>query len=101
MAAPLPIKKAVWVELSRVKNFDRDNNLQKGKFFYEDTFCYQEEKEKDARAVVTGKVWPTSNIYKDHALRIEMQLPSTYPVDPPEVKIDPAIYHPNVDDAGE
>jgi ubiquitin-protein ligase len=100
-APPSPITKQLWNELSRIKLFNQDNNLQKGKFFYENSLFYGDEEDSPTRNIISGKLWPTSNIYKDYALLIEIHLPPTYPVDPPEVKIDNLIYHPNVDDKGE
>ena len=101
MATSSPLTKQLWNELSRIKNFTPQNNLENGKFFYEDSLFYEPHEGSSMQNVISGRLWPTSNIYKDHALRIEIHLPSTYPLDPPAVKIDNVIYHPNVDDKGE
>lgn len=101
MASSSPLTKELWTELTKIKLFTRDQNLSNGKFFYEDSFFYAAGEGLPNRNVIIGRLWPTSDIYKDYALQIEIHLPSTYPGDPPEVKLDKVIYHPNVDDKGD
>ena len=101
MATSSPLTKQLWNELSRIKIFTSQNNLENGKFFYENSLFCEPQEDSSTQSFISGRLWPTSNIYKDHALRIEIHLPSTYPLDPPAVKIDTVIYHPNVDNKGE
>ncbi|CAF1028366.1 unnamed protein product [Rotaria sp. Silwood1] len=100
-AAPSPLNKKLWRELTDVKLLGENNKLKKGKFTYESSsFDYsQDELPKDyAQNVIIGRLELTSNIYKNHALRIEIHLPPEYPMKPPEVVIVTPIYHPNVNE---
>ncbi|CAF0895866.1 unnamed protein product [Rotaria sordida] len=100
-AAPSPLNKKLWTELSKVKLLNEDSNLKQGKFFYENSsFEYPQDElpENYAQNVIVGRLWLTSNIYKNHALKIEIHLPPGYPMKPPEVVLVTPIYHPNVDE---
>ena len=50
--------------------------------------------------VITGRVFPNSNIFKEGAFTIEIKLPSIYPLDPPKVRFLTPIYHPNISKDG-
>jgi ubiquitin-protein ligase len=103
-AASSPLNKKLWGELTKIKLFDAKNNLKEGKFFYENSsFDHSQDDlpENYAQNVIIGRLWLTSNIYKNHALRIELHLPSGYPMQPPEVIIMTPIYHPNVNEKSE
>ncbi|CAF0964188.1 unnamed protein product [Adineta ricciae] len=47
-----------------------------------------------------GLIYPQSNIYKDAAFKIKINLPPTFPMVPPTVTFVTPIYHPNVTDKG-
>jgi len=50
---------------------------------------------------ITGRVLPSSNIYKEGAYRLSMKFADGYPFKPPEVRFTTPIYHLNVDKDGE
>ena len=104
MAAPSPLNKNLWRELTELKNLTREKNLKQGKFFYETSSfdVAPEDLPADyAQNLIVGRLWLTSDIYKNHAIRIEIHLPPEYPVKSPEVVIATPIYHPNVDEKSE
>lgn len=55
--------------------------------------------EKDTYRIV-GRIYPTSDIYKEGAFRIEMILTPRYPDEPPQVRFLTPIYHPNIEEDG-
>ena len=94
------LTKKFWRELTDIKLLNANNNLDQGKFFYEDSpFDYSEDSlpADCVKNIIVGRLWLTSNIYQNHALRIEIRLSATYPMQPPEIVIKTPIYHPNVD----
>lgn len=106
MAAPSPLNKNLWRELTDIKNLTKDKNLKQGKFFYEKSSfdLSPEDLPEDyayAQNLIVGKLWLTSNIYKNHALQVEIHLPSDYPLKPAEVVIVTPIFHPNVNEKSE
>ena len=46
--------------------------------------------------IISGLIFPKSEIFNQGAYRIEMKLTNTYPGTPPEVRFLTSIYHPNV-----
>jgi hypothetical protein len=50
--------------------------------------------------IITGQIFPNSEIFNQGSYKIEMKLPSSYPFEPPEVRFVTPIYHPNVDKEG-
>jgi ubiquitin-protein ligase len=50
--------------------------------------------------IITGRIFPNSEIFKEGSYEIEMKLTPNYPRDPPEVRFLTPIYHPNVDKDG-
>ncbi|CAF1371705.1 unnamed protein product [Rotaria sordida] len=100
-AAPSPLNKKLWRELTDVKLLKEDNKLKQGKFIYENSsFDYSADDlpKGYAQNVIVGRLELTSNIYKNHALRIEIHLPPEYPMKPPEVVMVTPVYHPNVNE---
>lgn len=45
---------------------------------------------------ITGRIFPNSEIFNERSYLIEMKLTRTFPVDPPEVRFQTPIYHPNI-----
>ena len=50
--------------------------------------------------VIIGQIFPNSEIYKQRSYKIEIKLPTTFPVTPPEIRFITPIYHPNVNTDG-
>jgi ubiquitin-protein ligase len=103
-AAPNPLNKIIWRQLTDVKLLNTEKNLKNGKFFYENSLFVETDEalpKNCTQNIITGKLWLTSKIYQEYALRIELHLPSTYPMLPPEVIITTPIYHPNVNEKSE
>jgi ubiquitin-protein ligase len=46
--------------------------------------------------VVIGRIYPTTDVYKEGSFQIEMKLSNTYPSVAPDVRFLTPIYHPNV-----
>ena len=46
--------------------------------------------------LIIGRILPQSEIFKEGAFRIEIKLPSVYPLSPPKVRFLTPVYHPNV-----
>ena len=51
-------------------------------------------------SVITGRIFPQSNIYNQASFQIELKLPVDFPFKAPEARFVTPIYHPNVDDKG-
>lgn len=97
MASSNALAKKVWRDLNEIRN----HQLAQGKFIYESSpFDYSEDSLPGdcIKYIIVGQLWLTSKIYQNHALRIEIRLPGTYPIQPPEVVIMTPIYHPNVNE---
>ncbi|CAM4770070.1 unnamed protein product [Rotaria magnacalcarata] len=50
--------------------------------------------------VVTGRIFPDSDIYNQGSFKIEMKILNSFPFDPPEVRFLTPIYHPLVGQDG-
>jgi ubiquitin-protein ligase len=50
--------------------------------------------------LIIGRIFPTSDIFREGAFQIEIKLPSIYPLEPPKVRFITPIYHPNVGQNG-
>lgn len=95
------LTKKLWRELTDIKLLNETNNLDKGKFFYESSpFDYSEDVLPGdcIKNIIIGRLWLTSKIYEKYALRMEIRLPASYPIQPPEIVIETPIYHPNVNE---
>jgi ubiquitin-protein ligase len=72
--------------------------------FILDETPYNEEVPNDLaelkERIIIGRIFPNSNIFKEGAFKIEIKLPSIYPLDPPKVRFLTPIYHPNVSKDG-
>lgn len=61
---------------------------------------YEEECSSSKENFIIGRILPHSDIYKQHAFKIEIRIPLAYPFSPPEVRVITPIYHPNVGNNG-
>jgi ubiquitin-protein ligase len=64
------------------------------------TFNEEEMNTEPKEYVISGRIFPNSEIYNQGAYQIEIKLPSAYPLNPPKVRFLTAIHHPNVDKNG-
>lgn len=98
------LTKKLWRELTDIKLLNEKNNLDQGKFFYESSpFDYSEDALPGdcIKRIIVGRLWLTSKIYQNHALRIEIRLPASYPMQQPEIVLVTPIYHPNANENSE
>jgi len=94
------LNKQLYTDITRLKLLDTDSAAVR--FRLKDSpFTGEEDSEelaaqKREEYVVTGQIFPTSEIYRERSYLIEMKLTKTFPMDPPEVRFVTLIYHPNV-----
>jgi ubiquitin-protein ligase len=99
MAAPT-LNKKLYTDITRLKLLDTNTaevrfRLQTSPFTGdEDTDELATQKREDY--IITGQVFPNSDIYRERSFLIELKLTKNFPADPPEVKFLTPIYHPNV-----
>jgi ubiquitin-protein ligase len=67
-------------------------NLDNLSFNVEEMIDFTDSNER----VITGRIFPNSDIFKEGAFQIEIKLPLIYPLDPPKIRFITPIYHPNV-----
>ncbi len=93
----------VYREVNRLKVLGRNGNSP-GIFIVDEP---QLDEENGAAAVdpqttyITGRILPSSEIYKERAYSLSMKFSEAYPMKPPEVRFTTPIYHLNVDKDGE
>lgn len=93
--------KRIWTEISKLKllnaNSDPKFILEKTPFDeLDDDEAAQAASNTEKERVIIGRILPNSEIYNKGAYQIEIKLPRTFPIDPPEVRFVTQIYHPNV-----
>ncbi len=96
------LNKALWTNITRLKLLTKADAPVKFILVHNPFDDEDEEKvavERD-EYVVTGKIFPTSDIYKESTLEIEMKLTSRYPREAPVVRFLSPVYHPNVEQDG-
>ncbi|CAF0914912.1 unnamed protein product [Adineta steineri] len=102
MATTGKLNKELWTNITRLKLLGKPNTTNR--FILESNPFDDEDEEKVAvekdEYVIKGKIFPSSNIYKETALRIEMKLTSAYPIEAPVVRFLTPVYHPNVESDG-
>lgn len=97
------LNKALWTDINKLKQLNAETDP---KFILDQSPFSEQEETGGASAItskeliITGRILPDSEIYKDGAYQIELKLPTTYPHDPPAVRFITKIYHPNVDKDG-
>ena len=104
MAAPNSRPRRIHHEVMHFKNIGLTSNSPY-KFGYENsTLDILEENDESLKSsdtcIITGLIYPQSDIYKLGALRVEFELHPTYPIKAPKVYIRTKIYHPNVCENG-
>ena len=96
------LNKDLWTNITRLKLLTKPDTPVK--FILDHNPFDDEDEEKVSAArdeyVVTGRIFPTSDIYKGTTLTIEMKLTSRYPTEAPVVRFKTAVYHPNVEKDG-
>ncbi len=95
--------KQVFTEVTRLKLLGPNGNSS-GIFIVDETPFEEGEAAAtvDPKSTyITGRVLPSSNIYKEGAYRLSMKFADGYPFKPPEVRFTTPIYHLNVDKDGE
>jgi hypothetical protein len=102
MAGTSKLNKALWTNITRLKLLTKPDAPVK--FILVRNPFDDEDEEKVAAErdeyVVTGKIFPNSEIYKGSMLEIEMKLTSRYPKEAPVVRFLSPVYHPNVEQDG-
>lgn len=102
MASSNKLNKALWTNMTKLKLLSKEDEPVR---FVLDQSPFGDDDDESASVrdvyVIIGRIFPKSELFKDHALQIEMKLTDKYPIDPPEVRILTRIYHPNVDTDGE
>jgi ubiquitin-protein ligase len=99
------LTKKLYTDITRLKLLDTDTaevrfRIQQSPF-NDDEDQDQLAAKKQDEYVVTGLIFPNSEIYRERSYLIEMKLTKTFPIDPPEVRFLTSIYHPNVGKDGE
>jgi ubiquitin-protein ligase len=95
------LNKALWIEINRLKSLTEPDApvrylLTKSPFNDDD-----DEDETNATVtskgiIITGRIFPDSEIFKEGSYKIEMELTRNFPWEAPEVRFLTPIYHPNV-----
>ncbi|CAF3816796.1 unnamed protein product [Rotaria sp. Silwood1] len=86
---------------AQLKNIGPTSNA-KTKFILESTpFDNEDETPPSGDWIITGRLLPNCDIYKDGSIRIQLIIGPEYPFKAPKVLIRSPIYHPNIDRNGE
>jgi ubiquitin-protein ligase len=96
------LNKPLWTNITRLKLLTKKDAPVK--FILEKSPFDDEDEEKTAierdEYVIIGRIFPTSEIYKEGSFQIEMKVTSRYPAEPPVVRFITPIYHPNIENDG-
>jgi ubiquitin-protein ligase len=94
------LNKKLYTDISKLKLLDKDNAEIKFRLkespFKDDEDEDQSAAQKQDEIIVTGQIFPKSDIFREASYLIEMKLTKTFPIEPPEVRFLTPIYHPNV-----
>jgi hypothetical protein len=97
------LNKEFYTDVTKLKLLTPNSTPTKFKFL-KSPFNDDDEEEGAAATpkelVVTGQIFPSSEVFKQGSYIIEMKLTPTYPFEPPDVRFATPIYHPNVDKDG-
>jgi ubiquitin-protein ligase len=94
------LNKRLYTDITRLKLLDTDTAEPRFRL-QQSPFTGDEDDDELANQVredyvITGQIFPKSNIFNERSYLIEMKLTKTFPIDPPEVRFLTLIYHPNV-----
>jgi len=94
------LNKRLYTDITKLKMLDTDSAEVRFRL-KESPFTGEEDSEELAAQkredyIVTGEIFPKSDIYRERSYLIEMKLKTTFPLDPPEVRFLTPMYHPNV-----
>jgi ubiquitin-protein ligase len=100
------LNKVLYTDITRLKLLDKDSaevrfRLKQSPFTDSEDDDGQAAAQKQGEYVVTGEIFPKSEIFRERAYLIEMKLTNSFPMAPPEVRFLTPIYHPNVGRDGE
>lgn len=111
MAAPDKELKRIWKLYTDFKLWTRSPDATSKRFMVErDSFedkSLLENRNQTASsiqvssALIVGLIYPTSDSFLKHGLRVEIGVPSNYPHTPPTICMLSKIHHPNIDEKGE
>ena len=94
------LNKKLYTDITRLKLLDKVS--EEARFRLKDS-PFTGDEDEDALAsqkreeyVVTGQIFPNSDIFRERSYLIEIKLTKNFPMDPPEVRFLTPIYHPNV-----
>ncbi len=100
------LNKKLYTDISKLKLL-REPNAPVRFLLHESPFDEIDEEENGTTAaanskdlIITGRILPRSDLYREGAFLIEIKLTRTFPMDPPEVRFLTRIYHPNVSQDG-
>lgn len=82
------------------KRFKVEDDSFENKSLLENNAAAASTTDENIVAIIIGLIYPSSEPFKRHALRIKICLPSTFPDDPPIVYMLTKIRHPNIDKNG-
>jgi len=98
------LNKKLYTDITRLKLLDTDSADVKFRLeqspFTGDEDADQSAMQKREEYVVTGKIFPNSEIFRERSYLIEIKLTKNFPMDGPEVRFLTPIYHPNVGEDG-
>jgi ubiquitin-protein ligase len=98
------LNKELFKDITKLKLLDKDSSEVRFRL-KESPFNDDEDEDQNGAQslrehVVTGQIFPKSEIYRERSYLIEIKLTKNFPMDPPQVRFLTTIYHPNVDTDG-
>jgi ubiquitin-protein ligase len=99
------LNKQLWTEITRLKLLTKPDAPVRYLLTKSPFDEIEDEDETNATVtskeiIITGRIFPYSEIFKEGSYEIEMKLPPNFPWDAPDVRFLAPIYHPNVDKDG-
>ena len=99
------LNKKLYTDVTRLKLLDTNDaeprfRVKQTPFDSSDDNQNQASGGQDDEYLITGQIFPNSDIYKERSYMIEIKLTKAYPHEPPQIRFITQIYHPNVDKDG-
>jgi hypothetical protein len=96
-----PRLKATNTSVNRLRNIGPTSNAAV-KFIVDSTPFDDEDNEpsKEGEWIISGRLLPNSEIYRNGAIRMQIMIPVTFPFKPPKVCLKTPVFHPNVTKEG-